>query len=243
METDDGGHPQHGGGEHVSAAPLGNVILTRGRFNTHLESIKIRIVTVKQEPADYMDTDGGSGSDLTDEVFYIGGTGPFAREDEGEGEEDDILDDVSEKLLDSSSDPDEPRARKKNSAPASIGSGTKRAASDEMDFDMGPSYRTIRAARKAASCLRQLNPAPIPAHNEFVSTGSFCTMGDDRIRLTNIEHDLKNRSTKTFSMDTRSGQCSSCLVGAHAAWAARDGGPICVAISDQNFPAWGKDSG
>jgi hypothetical protein len=100
METDDGGLPQqqHGGGEHGSAAPPGNVILTRGRLNTHLESIKSRVITVKQEPADYMDTDGGSGFDLTDEVFYIGGTGPFAKEDEGEGEEDDIRDDVSEKF-------------------------------------------------------------------------------------------------------------------------------------------------
>jgi hypothetical protein len=71
----------------------------------------------------------------------------------------------------------------------------------------------------------------------LVSTGSISTDGDDRIRLTNIVHDLRNRSTKTFSFDPQTGMCNSCLAGPHAAWAAAAGGPVVLVVSDQNFPA------
>ncbi len=33
-----------------------------------------------------------------------------------------------------------------------------------------------------------------------------------------------------------SGLCYTCLNDDHRAWAARDGGPICVVLSDQHFP-------
>jgi hypothetical protein len=104
-------------------------------------------------------------------------------------------------------------------------------------FEMGQSYRTIRAARSAVSCLRQLNPNPLPGNIEPVSIGSFCTEGDDRIQLTNITHDLKNRRSLTLSFDPDSGECNSCLAGRRPAWTGQNGEPICVVVTDQNFPA------
>jgi hypothetical protein len=206
-------------------------------------------IVVKSEPTEPMDYDGND----YDDVFYLGGTGPYALG--GDGGEDSDPESLSEKLLDSSLEDATSKQPAVVGAGTGIGSnfgagtgtdidmnaensiGTKRHRDGSDKFDLGQSYRTIRAARNTASCLRQLNPNPLPGNVELVNTGTLYTEGDDRIRLTHIEHDLRNRNSKTFSFDPVAGVCGSCLAGRHAAWTGSGGAAICVAVSDQNFPA------
>jgi hypothetical protein len=105
----------------------------------------------------------------------------------------------------------------------------------EKILDLGQSYKTIRAVRRAASSLKCLNPAQ--QSTESVSTGSFTNDGDDRIRLVYTEHNLRSRISTTTSFDPKTKLCRVCLGGAHAALAGSDGQPIVFAASDQNFPA------
>jgi hypothetical protein len=217
-----------------ATSTLGDGIITRGKLNASLGVGESKSVNIKSEPLEPMDYTDDYG---TDDVFFVGGTGQFALTDE----EDAVDGSVSDDILDSSMDDPEGEggsgSAKKSVSSVKPGAGTKRDADGSAHYDLGQSYRTIRAARRAASCQKRLNPNPVQSHTESVNTGTFCTVGDDCIRLTNIIHDLRNRSTKTLSLDPQSGTCSSCLAGRHAAWSSRTGGPIVLVVSDQNFPA------
>jgi len=101
-------------------------------------------------------------------------------------------------------------------------------------LSLGTAYGTVRAARRAASCWRQLNPAP--ARVESVSTGTFTSEGDERILHANVEHNLRLRVSRTLSFDPLSGKCNTCLGGGHAALSAVGGGPIVLVTTDQSFP-------
>jgi hypothetical protein len=47
---------------------------------------------------------------------------------------------------------------------------------------------------------------------------------------------MEEKRISSASFDPVSGRCYTCLNGDHRAWVARDGGPICVVLSDQHFP-------
>jgi hypothetical protein len=165
-----------------------------------------------------MDTGSGGGGDADDndsDVFI---------------EDEDMVStgSISESMLDSDKEGD-------NAGKSTATVGQKRKLDRKPDLDLGQSYRTIRAAKKAASSLRPLNPAPKKVC--CVSTGSFLTEGDDRIRNVNIEHNLQARTSKTLSFDPVNLLCNTCLAGKHAAVSAAGGGPVAIVASDQSFPA------
>jgi len=103
-------------------------------------------------------------------------------------------------------------------------------------IELGRNYRTVRAAKEAVSCQRQLNPSAT-GRGERVGTGSFCTGGDERVLLTNLEHNLQARINKSLSFDARTKQCNTCPAGGHGALESGGGGPVALVASDQCFPA------
>jgi hypothetical protein len=135
-------------------------------------------VTVKYEPTDSLiDYD-----DYEDEVFFAGGTGKYDTTGASGDESVQSEGSVSEEILDSSSD-DLTETETVNDVSGTSDTGTlgkKRDATGTAHFDMGQSYKTIRAAKRAASSLKQLNPDPLPANTESVCTGSLCTGGGGR---------------------------------------------------------------
>ena len=99
----------------------------------------------------------------------------------------------------------------------------------------GRGYNAVRAARKAASCLRQLNPAPRSI--ESSCTGSFLTGGDARALRTKVGSNINTRINLSASFDPAGGRCISCMGGGHDAFSDAAGGPVALVASDQAFPA------
>ena len=99
----------------------------------------------------------------------------------------------------------------------------------------GRGYNAVRAARKAASCLRQLNPAPRSV--ESSCTGSFLTGGDARALRTKVGSNINTRINLSASFDPAGGRCISCMGGGHDAFSDAAGGPVALVASDQAFPA------
>ena len=104
------------------------------------------------------------------------------------------------------------------------------------DLDIGGAHTTVKAARRAASSRRQLNPFPTVVERASFST-SFTSGGDERILRCHISHNLKERTSTSHSFDTRKKNCTSCVSGAHAALAGGSGQPIVCVAADQSFPA------
>ena len=104
------------------------------------------------------------------------------------------------------------------------------------ELEIGGAHATIKAARKAASSRRQLNPAPSAVERASYRT-SFTNGGDERILRCNILHNLKDRTSTSHSFDSNKKTCTSCVSGSHAALAGRGGRPIVFAAADQSFPA------
>jgi hypothetical protein len=144
---------------------------------------------------------------------------------DGETSEDDVFDDDQGKKIEHLLDSDEDDSSKtgKNKAKSR---GTKRDPLGVKVFDLGQSYKTIQAARRSASSLRHLNPAL--TGTGLVSTGSLLQEGDDRIKCTNIEHDLRSRVSKSLSFDPVGKNCNTCLAGAHSALTGRERWPNCL---------------
>ncbi len=65
----------------------------------------------------------------------------------------------------------------------------------------------------------------------------FLTPGDERILRNANMCNMEEKRISSASFDTVSGRCFTCLNGDHKAWISRSGGPICVVLSDQHFPA------
>ena len=91
------------------------------------------------------------------------------------------------------------------------------------ELEIGGAHATIKAARKAASSRRQLNPAPSAVERASYRT-SFTNGGDERILRCNILHNLKDRTSTSHSFDSNKKTCTSCVSGSHAALAGRGGG-------------------
>ena len=103
-------------------------------------------------------------------------------------------------------------------------------------LNIGSGHSTVKAARRAASSLRQLNPSPNTSEVAKFRT-SFTNGGDERILRCNISHNLRDRTSTSISFDTKRQQCNTCVSGAHGALAGRGGRPIVVVAADQSFPA------
>ena len=99
----------------------------------------------------------------------------------------------------------------------------------------GRGYVAAKAARRAVSSLRPLNPTP--CRTESVSTGSFITEGDDRYRRAKISSSITTRICIMRSFDPVTGSCVSCLGAGHKALETAGGGPVAIAAVDQCFPA------
>ena len=105
---------------------------------------------------------------------------------------------------------------------------------DTTPLNLGGAYNTVRAARKAASNLRQLNPDSSSSENS--KAFSFAN-GDERTLHCHIEHNLRDRLSKCFSFDPQARKCDTCPSGGHAALKAAKGGPVAIVGADQAFPA------
>ena len=68
------------------------------------------------------------------------------------------------------------------------------------DLDIGGAHTTVKAARRAASSRRQLNPSPTVVERASFST-SFTSGGDERILRCHISHNLKERTSTFHSFD------------------------------------------
>jgi hypothetical protein len=154
--------------------------------------------------------------------------------DDGGTEDDDEA--LSDSILDEVDEDDNLDSSKTSPVISKIKSRTRNAASIS-NRNLGPAYNSIRAARKAASCLRNLNPTPVQHCVVSVRTGSFLPVGDERIRLTHIEHNFRARISTSLSFDPRTGKYDMCLAGRDSAFEAVGGGPVIILVADQAFPA------
>ena len=73
-------------------------------------------------------------------------------------------------------------------------------ASTCMELDIGKGHATVIAARRAASCQRQLNPSPTTTEKAGTRT-TFTSGGDERVLRCNIVHNIKDRTTSSASFD------------------------------------------
>jgi len=187
-----------------TSAPL-NTVRTRSDLNRALNTRLNMDVAVKDELLDYSDDDGRY-NDYQDEVFIV----------------DDAVDDS---LLDADDASDDENAGGQRAVAA--GSNCKAASNSRA-------YTAVKAARKAASCARFLNPAP--TSTESTSTGFLQASGDDRCNRTGIGSSLGQRINWTSSFGRPDGMCGTCLGGRHAALKAAGGGPVAIVATDQCFP-------
>ena len=109
-------------------------------------------------------------------------------------------------------------------------------ASTCVELDIGKGHATVTAARRAASCRRQLNPSPTTTEKAGIRT-TFTSGGDERVLRCNIVHNIKDRTTSSASFDIGKKTCNTCVSGPHSAVAGRDGRPVVFAAADQSFPA------
>jgi hypothetical protein len=65
----------------------------------------------------------------------------------------------------------------------------------------------------------------------------FMVRGDERILRNANMCSMEEKRISLASFDPVSGRCYTCLNGDHRTWVLRDGGPICVILTDQHFPA------
>jgi hypothetical protein len=91
---------------------------------------------------DQDDTDAGTGDRDYDEVFFVGGTGPFANSDEDDDEEEQLIIDGNEDLLDDSDN--DPDGVQKNSKQKPVVG--KRKNTDLKKLDLGQSYKTVHTS-------------------------------------------------------------------------------------------------
>jgi hypothetical protein len=95
-------------------------------------------------------------------------------------------------------------------------------------------YKAVRSVMAGGQDPLKLNPRM--KYNRGEDPG-FMGPGDERILRNANMCSMEEKRIASVSFDPVSGRCYTCLNGDHRAWAARDGGPICVILSDQHFPA------
>jgi hypothetical protein len=95
-------------------------------------------------------------------------------------------------------------------------------------------YRAVRSVMAGGQDPLKLNPRM--KYNRGEDPG-FMTPGDERILRNANMCNMEEKRIASVSFDPVSGRCYTCLNGEHRAWMGRDGGPICVVLSDQHFPA------
>jgi hypothetical protein len=95
-------------------------------------------------------------------------------------------------------------------------------------------YRAVRSVMSGGQDPVKLNPRMKYGRGE---DPGFMTPGDKRILRNANMCNMEDKRISSASFDPVSGRCFTCLNGDHPAWAAREGGPICIVLSDQHFPA------
>jgi hypothetical protein len=95
-------------------------------------------------------------------------------------------------------------------------------------------YKAVRSVLSGGQDPLKLNPRM--KFNRGEDPG-FMVPGDERILRNANMCSMEEKRICSTSFDPVSGRCYTCLNGDHRAWAARDGGPICVVLTDQHFPA------
>ncbi len=95
-------------------------------------------------------------------------------------------------------------------------------------------YRVVRSVMAGGQDPLKLNPCMKYYRGE---DPGFMAPGDERILRNANMCNMEEKRISSVSFDPVSGRCYTCLNGEHRAWMARDGGPICVVLSDQHFPA------
>ncbi len=95
-------------------------------------------------------------------------------------------------------------------------------------------YRAVRSVMSGGQDPVKLNPRMKYGRGE---DPGFMTPGDERILRNANMCNMEDKRISSASFDPVSGRCFTCLNGDHPAWAAREGGPICIVLSDQHFPA------
>ena len=95
-------------------------------------------------------------------------------------------------------------------------------------------YKPVRSVLSAGQLPMKLNPRM--KLNNGQDPG-FMVPGDERILRNANMCSLEEKRICSTSFDPVSARCFTCLNGDHRAWAARDGGPICIILTDQHFPA------
>ena len=101
-------------------------------------------------------------------------------------------------------------------------------------LSLGSDYRTVQAARDAASCVRHLNPSP--HSTESVSTSSF-SREDERILLCQVGSNLQVRTMVSSTFDQKTKKGVVCIPPGHSALKSGGDGPVVLVSSDQCFPA------
>ncbi len=81
------------------------------------------------------------------------------------------------------------------------------------------------------------NPVKLNQRMKYgrIEDPGFLTPGDERILRNANMCNMEEKQISSASFDPVSGRCFTCLNG--KAWMSRTGGPICVVLSDQHFPA------
>jgi hypothetical protein len=94
-------------------------------------------------------------------------------------------------------------------------------------------YKAVRSVMAGGQDPMKLNP---PMKYNRGDDPGFMTGGDERILRNANMCNMEEKRISSASFDPVSGRCYTCLNGDRRAWMARDGGPICVVLSDQHFP-------
>ncbi len=211
-----------GAGSSVGLSPINNA-RTRSDLEKllaiaqHSKEIKRELIDNEQS----MDVDNhGTGMDYDDDVFFIGRTVSTGKATAGQDDIESYCLDLEASVRNASAH----ASASTNVAQPVPGTDSHHLDSHSLDmaYDLGRNYKLVRAAAKAASSRRQLNPNA--GTREQVSTGSFVAPGDERILLTNMVHNTQAKETRTYSFDPTSRKCNTCPSGAHEALMQVGGG-------------------
>ncbi len=95
-------------------------------------------------------------------------------------------------------------------------------------------YKAVRSVMAGGQDPMKLNPRMKLNREE---DPGFMTPGDERILRNANMCNMEDKRISAASFDPVSGRCYTCLNGDHRAWMSREGGPICLILSDQHFSA------
>jgi len=188
----------------------------------------------------------------TEDEDLLGESGGEGEEEEAEEEEDDVHGEGEEAgghPADGQGEPPQPVPEPVEGSHAAVDEGTDEQSKEEGNDDTPQEietvpvanvkhpdnlYRAVRSVMAGGQDPLKLNPRM--KYNRGEDPG-FMGPGDERILRNANMCSMEEKRIASVSFDPVSGRCYTCLNGDHRAWAARDGGPICLILSDQHFPA------